>query len=233
MSRSFGPLDTRADFQAALTRSLDYAASDAFWEPTLRPGVQRQLTAIAAWTHQGRTPRLAERDAVSLSWSIARAREGIPMVEPPDWIERIELTSHVSWYFACWPTDDETGRTARYYGASCRPRVPTADELRAVADVVLDVVDATGLAATERPAEDAFRSTQPMFRDRMSTPTWTRWVLVPRLQAMGRGELPPPPNSQLTTLCMSLAADVALWPLLDALAGVDDLFRRAMKNHEP
>jgi uncharacterized protein YqcC (DUF446 family) len=230
MSRSFGPIDTRADFFDALSRSIAFAESDAFWDAALRPTVRTQLRAITAWTDRDRSPRLAERAAITLSWSIARARESYPSLEPAAWIEPIELVSHVGWYFTCWPENDEDGRTQIYSGAARNTRAPSLEEIRAAAAEIYRALHEAGRIDDQRP-DEAFQSKEPLLRDRMSTTSWIQWVLLPRLESVVRGETPAPPKSQLCALCMHLADDRATWPLLQALGALDDLFVRPLPNH--
>lgn len=233
MSRSFGPIDTRADFFDALRRSIAFVESEAFWDTALRPGVRTQLRAITAWTDGGRSPLLAERAAVSLSWTIARARESYPSLEPAAWVEPIELVSHVGWYFTCWPENDEDGRTEIYGGAARNTRVPSLEEVRTAAAGIYQALHAMGRIEAERPPEEAFQSKEPLLRDRMPTTSWMQWVLLPRLESVVRGETPIPPKSQLCSLCMHLADDRASWPLLQAVGALDDLFVRPLANHRP
>jgi uncharacterized protein YqcC (DUF446 family) len=233
MSRSFGPIDTRADFFAALGRALAHAEGASFWFRPLQRTVRLQLRAMVAWTDHGRTPLLSERTAVDLGWSIARAREEVEGHEPAEWIAAIEETSRVSWYFECWPETDELARTERFRGSLSYPRTPTVEELRAAAAAIYTELVGTGRVDTFRPPDEAFQSKAPLFSDRMPTTSWVQWVLLPRLEAMVKGEAPIPPKSQLCKLCMPLAEDRALWPLLYALGALDDLFLAPMKNHEP
>ncbi len=232
MSKSFGPLDTPEDFHAALSRCLAYARSETFWYPPMKRGVELQLQAIHAWTSHRRQPLWAEREAVNLGWAFAREREGMTE-EPLDWVELVELTSRVCWWFACWPMDESSAKNDVYYGSTCAPRRPSLEELAVVTDGLRAALRLVG-GGGPRPPDEAFQSRQPFFRDQMSTPAWVEWVLIPRLESHLSGGSPLPARSQLAQASMHLAATEAGWPLLYALGAVDELFvQPILPNHRP
>ncbi len=226
-SLSFGPIASREDFFVARTRSADYASGTLFWDETMQASVRRQLLAIVAWTVDGRTPLLAERMAVNLSWMIARTRESYRVDEPADWVARIEEIACVGWYFECWPGSEEEGRTHRYFGSLASPRRPTIDEINVVAATVVNALNETGLSEP-RPCDEKV----PIGSDHISTTRWVQWVLLPRLESIVRRETPVPAASQLCTLCMQLAESPRCWSLLYALGAVDELFVVTVPNHE-
>jgi len=223
MSVSFGPLNSFADFFAGLDASLAYVRSVAFWYVPLRGTLLEELSAIRAWTFDGRVPLLAERSAVYFPHTLYRAREDMRITEPPDDLAQIELASEVVGLFMMWPESEELLRHGDA-GVVSSARSPDPGEFL----VVIGRIEAAlAPLAAVWPLAPAFNSRQPLMRDTMSTAQWARWVLLPRLKDVVKGVEAPPERSQLATLARGLALDEAMWPLLYALGELDELF------HEP
>ena len=225
MSISFGGLNSFADFFAGLDASLVYVRSASFWYGPLREPLLEELSAIRAWTFAGRKPRWAERDASAFPHVLYRAREDMREEEPPDDCAQIELASRVTWLFQNWPESEELLRRGHHLGSATAPRSPALSEFPPVVEGIR-VALAPLTSASVSPPASAFASKQPMRRDTMSTPQWVRWVLLPRLEDVMKGVVPVPANSQLMMLARGLALDEAMWPLLYALGGLDELFRQ-------
>jgi uncharacterized protein YqcC (DUF446 family) len=231
MSRSFGTINSRAEFFGALDTCLAYARSPDFWLPNFGLVVRRQLNAIRAWSAKDRTPLFAERAAIDINRGIYFMREDLREEEPPEFHEKIELTRFTAWYFASWPASDDAARTAFFRGAISAPRVPERSEIERVARVIASALDACR-AHEPRPPEEAFKSEKSLARDTMTVTQWVRWVLLPRLEGIVLGAAPIPPSSQLCTFVMDLADDETLWPVLYALGSLDDLFHKPLPSQE-
>jgi len=230
MSVSFGPLNSFADFFAALEASLASVHSAGFPYGGLHKLLLEELSAVHAWTLAGREPLLAERLTIKFPFAFARAREGswavvdgVPVEERPEDLARMKLAIDLVWLFKNWPENEEFLRRGRYLGAVSTRRSPELNDFPRVVGLIQAAL-APLTDTSERPDAIAFDSQQPLLRDTMSTPQWARWVLLPRLEDVIKGITSPPKSSQLMMMVCDLALDEATWPLLYALGELDELF---------
>lgn len=228
-------IKSRADFYRVLAEARTRTeAMIARYPGGLFEIIGCELSDIARWTANGRTPTKRQRSSMTIQRLLAREFEG----ELPD--EVYEWTKYVGeaeGYFHEWnddPTFQKVGDTdldpwlGHVPDDRVDPRsraVIISQEAAVAVDEVERLMREAGVWEPAPLPPAALRFSAPFGADTMSLEQWIQFVLVPRVRSLVPSNGPWPDSSQVSVQALStLRSSPARGALIAALCRLDRVF---------